>query len=183
MFLWFARKMAADPAKFAIINTTTAGLITYAMADRAAAVQLWEPAYTILKARTPDVRTLDLQLDAHWRAFSGSAKIPYLGVAAQQDWVKQNAALVPMLHATYRDAAIWLTANPEAAAKLIFPKGAPDEQAAIAALVRANDRLRLNVQPAGELRRELEFVYRAGIEVGYLARMPSAATIHDGTAG
>jgi ABC-type nitrate/sulfonate/bicarbonate transport system substrate-binding protein len=183
MFLWFARKMGADPAKFAIINTTTAGLITYAMADRAAAVQLWEPAYTILKARNPDVRMLDLQLEGHWKAFSGSAKIPYLGVAAQQDWVKQNFSLVPMLHAAYRDAAAWLTANPDAGAKLISPKGAADEQAAIAALVRANDRLRMNVQPAGQLRRELEFVYRAGMEVGFLSRMPSAATIHDGPAG
>jgi NitT/TauT family transport system substrate-binding protein len=46
MFDWFARQLGADSAKFSVINTATPGLIGYALADRAAAVQLWEPAYT-----------------------------------------------------------------------------------------------------------------------------------------
>src|SRR6195256_182801 len=42
MFDWFARQLGADTAKFSVINTATPGLIGYAVADRAAAVQLWE---------------------------------------------------------------------------------------------------------------------------------------------
>lgn len=181
MFLWFARHMGADPAKFSVINTTTPGLVTYAMADRAAGVQLWEPAYTILKSRNPAVRSLELDLEAHWQAFAGSTKIPYLGIAAQQAWVRKNAAMVPMLYASYRDAAAWLLANPDAGAKLIAARGTADEQTAIATLIRANDRLRMNVQLASELRPELEAVYRAGLEVGFLPKMPAAATIYAGT--
>ncbi len=180
MFLWFARRMGADPSKFSVLNTTPPGLVTYAMTDRAAAVELWEPAYTILHARKPSIRRLPLDIDAHWQAFAGSTQLPYLGVAAQQSWVRRNAALVPRLHAMYRDAAVWLTANPDAGARLISPHGTPAEQQAMAALVRANDRLRMNVQPANLLRKELLAVYRAGIEVGYLPRMPTAATIYDG---
>jgi len=178
MFMWFAQRMGADTTKFSVMNTTTPGLVTYAMADRAAGVQLWEPAYTILKSRNPAVRMLDLSLEDHWKAFAGSTRIPYLGVAAQQPWVKKNASLVPPLYATYRDAAAWLTANPDAAAKLIAGRGSADEQHAIATLVRANDRLRMNVQLAAELRPELEAVYRAGMEVGYLPKMPAASTIY-----
>ncbi len=60
MFDWFARQLGADPAKFSVVNTATPGLIGYAMADRAAAVQLWEPAYTTLLSKKPD--------DAHHRS-------------------------------------------------------------------------------------------------------------------
>ncbi len=183
MFLWFARKMGADPAKFAVVNTTPAGLITYAVADRAAAVQLWEPAYTLLAARKPEIRRLDLKLHEHWQEVAGTPQIPYLGVAAQRGWVERNAALIPRLEATYRDAGAWLLANPDAAAPLIAPKGGEEERRAIAALIRANDRLGLNIRPAGALRRELQTVYRAGREVGFLPRMPDAATIYPGADG
>jgi len=39
-----------------VINTATPGLIGYALADRAAAVQLWEPAYTTLLSKKSDMR-------------------------------------------------------------------------------------------------------------------------------
>src|SRR3954462_5659379 len=45
MFDWFARQQGVAPAKLAVVNTATPGLLGYALADRAAAVQLWEPAY------------------------------------------------------------------------------------------------------------------------------------------
>src|SRR5215470_16292197 len=48
MFDWFARQQGVDLAKVSVINTATPGLVGYALADRAAAVQLWEPAYTTL---------------------------------------------------------------------------------------------------------------------------------------
>src|SRR5882762_6608548 len=56
MFDWFARQQGVDPAKLSVVNTATPGLVGYALADRAAAVQLWEPAYTILLSKKPSLR-------------------------------------------------------------------------------------------------------------------------------
>ena len=51
-----------------------------------------------------------------------AARIPYLGVAAHIDWIEQNKALMPRLYKAYRQAAEWIAANPDEAAKLIMPK-------------------------------------------------------------
>ncbi len=61
MFDWFARQLGADPAKFSVVNTATPGLVGYALADRASAIQLWEPAYTTLLAKKPGIKTIDLR--------------------------------------------------------------------------------------------------------------------------
>ena len=61
MFDWFARQLGADPAKFSVVNTATPGLVGYALADRATAIQLWEPAYTTLLSKKPGIRTIDLE--------------------------------------------------------------------------------------------------------------------------
>src|SRR6201996_2887194 len=63
MFDWFARQLGADTAKFSVVNTATPGLVGYAIADRATAVQLWEPAYTTLRAKKPDIKTIDLRIE------------------------------------------------------------------------------------------------------------------------
>ena len=178
MFDWFARQLGANPAKIAVINTATPGLIGYALADRAAAVQLWEPAYTTLLSKKHDMRTIDLAIADSWKKFTGSSNIPYLGVAAHTDWVEKNPKLIPKLYATYREAAEWVTAHPEEASKLISPKGAPDDQKAIADLIRANDRLGMNVQWASDVRKEIEAVYAAGKSIAFLQADPSAATIY-----
>src|SRR3954469_7985315 len=107
MFDWFARQQGVDPAKLAVVNTATPGLLGYALADRAAAVQLWEPAYTILLAKKPSLRTLDLAIADSWRKFAGSGNIPYLGVATHVAWAEKNARLIPKLFAAYKEAAEW----------------------------------------------------------------------------
>jgi len=179
MFDWLARQQGLDLTKVSVINTATPGLIGYALADRAAAVQLWEPAYTTLKSKKPDIRTLDLQVREHWTAFAGAANIPYLGVAAHQEWIEQNRAVIPRLFAAYKDAADYIAANPEAAAALIAPKGSTEDRQAIAELIKANDRLGLDVRWASDLRKEIGAVYSAGQSVGFLPGGPSAATIYD----
>src|SRR6201996_5943685 len=63
MFDWFARQLGADTSKFSAVNTATPGLVGYAIADRATAVQLWEPAYTALLAKKPDIKTIDLRIE------------------------------------------------------------------------------------------------------------------------
>ena len=60
MFEFFAKKLGVDVSKIQVVNTATPGLVGYALANRADAVQIWEPAYTLLLAKKPDIRTLDI---------------------------------------------------------------------------------------------------------------------------
>ena len=180
MFDWFARQLGADTGKFSVINTATPGLIGYAMADRASAIQLWEPAYTTLMSKKPEIRTIDIKIADSWKKFTGSSSIPYLGVAAHVAWAEKNKNSIPKLFAAYKEAAEWVAANPEAASKLILPKGTPDDQKAIAALIRHNDRLGMNVRWASDLRKEINSVYAAGKSIAFLPADPSPATIYEG---
>src|SRR5262249_58857240 len=82
MFEFFAKRSGVDLSRIEVVNTATPGLVGYAMADRADAIQIWEPAYTLLKSKKPDIRDLDLRTSATWTAFGGGSVIPYLGVAA-----------------------------------------------------------------------------------------------------
>jgi NitT/TauT family transport system substrate-binding protein len=178
MFDWFARQLGADTAKFSVINTATPGLIGYAMADRAAAVQLWEPAYTTLLSKKSEMRTIDIGIADSWKKFTGSNNIPYLGVAAHVAWAEKNPKLIPKLYAAYKEAAEWVTAHPEEASKLIAPKGTPDDQKAIADLIKSNDRLGMNLKWASDVRKEINSVYAAGKSIAFLPADPAASTIY-----
>jgi ABC-type nitrate/sulfonate/bicarbonate transport system substrate-binding protein len=180
MFDWFARQQGLDLSKVAVVNTATPGLIGYAVADRAAGVQLWEPAYTTLMAKKPGMRTLDLDIATRWQAFAGSRNIPYLGVAAHISWIEQHRELVPKLFATYNAAAEWLVAHPDEAAKLISPKGTAEDQRAVADLIRANNRLGLKIRWASEVRSDIERVYAAGRATGFLPSDPATTSVYQG---
>jgi NitT/TauT family transport system substrate-binding protein len=177
MFDWFARRLGADPGKFAVINTATPGLIGYALANRASAVQIWEPAYTILYAKRPDIRLLDLKIKESWERATGSRHIPYLGVAAHIAWVEKNKAAIPKLYAAYKQAAAWIAQNPDEAAKLIASKGSEEDQRALATLIRSNDRLGVDVRGASEIANEIKAVYEAGKSISFLPAEPSSSTI------
>jgi NitT/TauT family transport system substrate-binding protein len=179
MFEFFAKKLGVDASKIQVVNTATPGLLGYALADRADAVQLWEPAYTLLLAKKPSMRTLDLAIDKTWAAFAGGSRIPYLGVGAHADWADQNPALVAKLYATYRDATDWIVKNPDAAAPLVAPGASADDIKAMAALIRARERLAISLAAAGEVRKEIEAVYKAGLDINYFPSMPSAGSIYD----
>ena len=148
------------------------------MADRADAIQLWEPAYTLLKTKKPSIQTLDTQINKTWTTFAGGERIPYLGVAAHSDWIEQNQAIIPRLYATYKEAADFITKHPEEAAALITPKSTPQDRAALVSLIKANDRLGMNVVPAGEVAKQIDAVYKAGVDVGYFKSPPSTDTIY-----
>jgi ABC-type nitrate/sulfonate/bicarbonate transport system substrate-binding protein len=179
MFAFLAKKLGADVDKMKIVNTAPPGLVGYAVADRAAAVQLWEPAYTLLKAKKPDIRLLDLSMDKSWKAFAGGSEIPYLGVAAHTDWIEANQAVIPKLYAAYRAAGEYIVKHPEESAKLIAPKSTAADQAALVGLIKANDRLGMNVAGAQSLTKQIEGVYKAGIDDGYLKKMPSNDTVYE----
>jgi ABC-type nitrate/sulfonate/bicarbonate transport system substrate-binding protein len=178
MYDWFARQLGVDTSKISVVNTATPGLMGYAMADRAAGIQLWEPAWTSLTSRKKDVRTLDLGIEKSWKAFAGSANIPYLGVAAHQEWIDKNPKVVQRLFETYKEAADWVRANPVEAARLMDTKGTDESRAAIVELIKANDRLGMNVRWAADVRKEIEQVYQAGKAVNFLPKDPTSATIY-----
>ena len=181
MFEWLAKQQGVDPASFSVVNTATPGLIGYAIANRADAVQLWEPAYSLLIARKPDIRTIDLHIASVWRKAGGGEHIPYLGVAAHLDWIAKHPDLIAPLYRTYQAAAQWAAANPDAAAPLIAgPKATAADRQAIAKLVRNNARLGMNVMAAGKLAASIKTVYRAGMAIGLFTSLPSDTTIYEG---
>jgi ABC-type nitrate/sulfonate/bicarbonate transport system substrate-binding protein len=176
---FFAKKLGVDVSKIQVVNTAPPGLVGYALADRADAIQLWEPAYTLLKSKKPDIRILDTGMSKTWKSFAGGERIPYLGVAAHDDWIKANAALIPKLYSTYKAAGEYIAAHPEESVALIAPKSPPPDQAALVSLIKANDRLGMSIVGASDVRKQIEAVYKAGIDVGYLKKQPSADTIYD----
>ena len=178
MFEFFAKKLGADVSKIQVVNTAPPGLVGYALADRADAIQLWEPAYTLLKAKKPTIQTLDTDMSKTWKSFAGGERIPYLGVAAHADWIAQNQALIPKLYATYKEAGDYIAKHPEESVALIAPKSTPEDRAALVSLIKANDRLGMSVVPAGDVAKQIDAVYRAGVDVGYFKSVPSSDTIY-----
>ncbi len=179
MFEFFAKKLGVDVAKIQVVNTATPGLVSYALADRADAIQIWEPAYTLLMAKKPSIRTLDIGIGETWKSFAGGSRIPYLGVGAHADWAAQNPAIVAKLYATYKAAAEWIMKNPDEAAPLVAPGATADDVKAMASLIRSNERLAISLASAAEVRKEIEGVYRAGVEIGYFPSQPSSTTVYD----
>ena len=181
MFRWLAKAQGLDLAKVNAINTATPGLVGYAMADRAAAVQLWEPAYTSLMTQNAKAKPLDLKIAASWQEFAGSSNIPYLGVAAHRDWIAGNEKTIEALYAAYKDAAEWVMANPDEASRIIAgSRSAAGVAENYAKLIRANDRLGLNIQWAKDITGEIKKVYEVGLDLGYFPSMPTDATIYQG---
>jgi ABC-type nitrate/sulfonate/bicarbonate transport system substrate-binding protein len=176
---FFAKQQGVDTSKVEVVNTATPGLVGYAIADRADAIQLWEPAYTLLKSKKPTVRMLDYKMGDTWKKFAGGERIPYLGVAAHSDWIDANPAVVQKLYTTYKQAGEFIAKNPEEAATLIAPKSTSEDRAAIVELIKANDRLGMAVVGANEVSKQIEAVYKAGIDVGYLKTQPSNDTIYN----
>ncbi|GGE30804.1 hypothetical protein GCM10007276_05030 [Agaricicola taiwanensis] len=179
MFRWLAKAQGFDLSQVKAVNTATPGLVGYVMADRAAGVQLWEPGFTSLMAQNDKVRSLDLNIAATWEKFAGSPNIPYLGVAADSAWAESNKETVSALYNAYHDAAEWVKANPDKAAALISG-GKTDVSENYAELIRANDRLGLNVQWAKDVKDEIKKVYEVGLEIEYFPSMPTDATIYEG---
>jgi NitT/TauT family transport system substrate-binding protein len=180
IFTWFAKQQGVDMSKVSVVNTAPPGLLGYAMADRAAAVHMWSPGYDVLETRKPGIRTIDLKINETWKKFAGSTNIPYLGVAAHTKWIKEHPGEVIKLYKTYKAAADWTLAHPDEASKLIEAKSGAEAQKAVADLIRANDRLGLGVTWAGDIPKELDLIYKVGIDVGLMPKDPGPQTFYSG---
>jgi NitT/TauT family transport system substrate-binding protein len=181
IFTWFAKQQGVDMSTVSVVNTAPPGLMGYALADRAPAVHMWDPGFDLLRSKKPNIVSLDLKIDETWKKFTGSTKIPYLGVAAHQEWIDKNPKLVPKLYNTYKAAADWVLANPEEASKIIVGNGGGEEgQKNVATLIRDNDRLRLGVSWAQDIQKELLYIYKVGQEVDLLPNDPGPSTLYSG---
>ncbi len=180
IFTWFAKQQGVDMSTVAVVNTAPPGLMGYALADRAPAVHMWDPGFDLLRSRKPNIVSLDLKIDEIWKKYTGTTKIPYLGVAAHQEWIEKNPKLVPKLYNTYKAAADWVLANPDEASKIIVDKGGEEAQKNVAVLIRDNDRLRLGVSWAQDLQKELLHIYKVGQEVDLLPSDPGPSTLYSG---
>lgn len=178
MFQYFAQKADVDFDSIEIFNAATPALVTFAEANRADAVQLWEPAFSTLMNKNPDkYHEVDIGLDK-WEEYTGVSESPYLGIAAHQDWIDENHEAISRMYKTYKDAAEWLQSNPEEAAKLIaneIPEGNAD---VIQNLIENNELLGLNIMPASELEESIEAVFELGLEINYFDEMPEDSVIY-----
>jgi NitT/TauT family transport system substrate-binding protein len=175
---FFEKRQGVDLSKIKVVNTAPPGLISYAIADRADAIQIWEPAYTLMMTKKSSIRTIDLGIAKTWKDFGGGT-IPYLGVGAHADWADANPGTVQKLYTIYKEAVEWVQKNPEEAAPLLAKGAPPDELKAIAAMIKSNERLAMKLTTASDIRKDIEAVYKAGMEISYLPSMPSAASIYD----
>ncbi|WP_233838185.1 ABC transporter substrate-binding protein [Paraburkholderia sp. ZP32-5] len=178
MFRWLMQRSAVPLDKVTVQNTATPGLIGYALADRSDAVQLWEPAYSQLLARKPDLHTIDLNVATQWKAFSDAPSIPYLGVAAHDDWIAKNPTLVKELYKTFKDASVWVQQNPKEAAALIAPSLSGSDPAVVEKMIVSNRTLAMDVMPAEKARKGIEAVYKAGLQSGYFKQPVDDASIY-----
>ena len=180
MFKWVALNQGIDFKKVSVQNTATPGLVGYALADRAEAVQLWEPAYSILMSKKPSLHAVDFDMKNRWKKFSGTDDIPYLGVAAHDDWIKKNPLLVDKMYATFKEAAEWLRANPAEGAHLVAASIKGSDEKVIRQLIEDNSRLGLHVQTAEDMRKGILAVYAAGLQSAYLTKAVDPSTIYTG---
>lgn len=180
MFQYFAMKSGADVSKIQVLNADTSALVTYAEANRADGVQMWEPAYSGLVNKQPEkFHQVHFGLDK-WKEYTGTSNIPYLGVAAHQEWVESHKELIPKLYKTYMDAAEWVNANKEEAAKMIAAKIPGGDPKVIQGLIENKGNLGMNVMPAGEMADDIRSVFKAGLESKYLKNMPDDSIIYQG---
>lgn len=180
MFRWLAGRQGVKTDAIEVVNTAPPGLVGFLLANRADAVQLWEPAFSVVSAQAPELRVLDLNAEEQWKSFSSTTRIPYLGVAAHEDWIAENKALIPGIEQAYKDAAAWILANPKEASELIAATIKNGDPKVIEALISQNARLALGVDPASGLEAEIKAVFAAGLELGYLDKEPAASTIYKG---
>ena len=176
---FFEKRAGVDLSKIKIVNTAPPGLIGYAIADRADAIQIWEPAYTLMLAKKSSIRTIDLNIDKAWKEFAGGGTIPYLGVGAHADWADANPDKVQKLYTIYKAAVEWVQKNPDEAAPLLAKGAPPEELKAVAAMIKSNERLAMKLTKAGDIKKDIQAVYKAGMEINYLPSMPSDSSIYD----
>jgi len=178
MFEYFAKKEGVDLQKLDTLSAGSSALMTYLTAGRVDAIQLWEPAFTQIMVEQPG-KYHPIFYHKLWKKYTGLDVSPYLGVAAHEDWIKQNPSVVQKLYNTFKEAERWLWANEEEGARIIAEENKLP-LSAIQILLKKKDQLGLNVVPAEKVEKEIYEVFKAGLETKAIEKLPDSGIIYRG---
>lgn len=178
MFRYFSKNAGLDLSKVAIQGSPVPGLVPMAVTGRVDAVQMWEPAHSVLTYGTDKYKALDIVSD--WKARSGYAAIPYLGVAAHKEWADANPETIEKLYRTYKMAGDFIKENPGEAARIISDASKGKLKAVVLEDLIRSGRLGINVYWGGANRAEAKAVFKAAIEIEYLEAMPAEGVLYSG---
>ena len=149
-----------------------------AVSGRVDAVQMWEPAHSVLTYGNDKFRAFDLVSD--WKKQNGLTAVPYLGVAAHKEWVMENADLIPKLYQSYKMAADFITSNPDEAAQIISDASDGKLKKEVLIDLIKSDRLALNVYWGDAHPEAAATVFEAATGTGYLEKMPIEGVLYGG---
>jgi ABC-type nitrate/sulfonate/bicarbonate transport system substrate-binding protein len=144
------------------------------VAGRVDAVQLWEPAYSILAAGG-EYRAIDF-IDL-WQEKLQQEYMPYQGIAAHKAWVDANPDLIKRLYATYEQTVDFIMANPGEAAGIIGA-AAKMKPEIFESLIKAN-RPGFKMYWGGDQRAAGQAMFKAAIELGFMKNMPPDSVFYD----
>ncbi|HEY0219506.1 MAG TPA: ABC transporter substrate-binding protein [Afipia sp.] len=174
IFRYLAKLSGLDLNKVDVTNTSQTALVATMIAGRTDAVQLWEPAYSVLAA-SGDYRALDfVQM---WRQTLNEEYMPYQGIAAHKSWIDANQQLIPRLYATYEQTLDFIRSQPAEAASLISDASKIDAKV-LEDLIRAN-RPAFRLYWGGEHRKAGQAMFQAAIDVGFMKEMPPDDVFYD----
>ena len=177
MFRYFAQKAGVDLNKVDVQSTSTAGLATLLMAKRADAVHFWEPNYSKMLVGNPGKLKM-IEYFHQWQAIQGAPQRGFLGIAAHEDWIAGNKALIPKIYKAFEELAKWLPTHHDEAATIIEKEAGVPKKAFLMALATA--RYPLDVVPAAEIESNIKALFQAGIDSGYMKQMPDDGIIYRG---
>ncbi len=177
MFRYFAHKAGVDLDKVAIQSTNTAGLASLLMAKRADAVHIWEPNYSKMLVSNPGKLKM-IEYFHQWQAIHGVPQRGFLGISAHEDWIASHKELIPKIYAAFEELARWLPTHHEEAATIIENAAGVPKHAFLMALATA--RYPLDVVPAAEIENNIKALFQAGIESGYMKKLPDDGIIYRG---
>lgn len=144
-------------------NADTPGLLAAAQSGNYDAVQVWEPAHSVLMdAAQGRFRALDLV--GPLKASTGLDRIPFLGVAVHRSWLVENPALAEALFEVFREAAAYVNGDPSAAAVIISEATGID--ADVLEELIASPRFALTVEPAADSLSGYEALSRGAVDIG-----------------
>lgn len=178
MFRYFAETAGVDLSKVAVQNSTVPGLVALAASGRVDAVEMWEPAYSILTYGNNKFRAIDVVTP--WKKRIGENSIPYLGVAAHADWVQRHKPLIPKLYKAYESAAEFIQEHPDAAAKIISADSQGRLNSEILSALIKSGHLGLSVYWGGARPRAARKIFEAAVASHYLDHMPTSNELYDG---
>jgi len=168
MFQMLADRSGVDLDALTAQNADTPGLLAAAQSGNFDAVQLWEPAHSVLMASDAE-RFRALDVVGPWREATGLDRIPYIGVAAHREWYDQNPELATALYLTFRDAAEFVRTQPSEAARII--SAATTIDVAVLEDLLASDRFGFEVYPATDNIEAFEPLSEAAFRIGLTERI------------